>query len=82
MDYLITNDITKATHWIAYQDDNSPIKNIIIPNKLYELKLLKSEFTNLTGEIIENEEYFIKDENEEYRMAYMGHKGDYVIILK
>jgi hypothetical protein len=62
--YTITEDIFKATHWLSKPDENSCIKEFIIPNKMYELinhDLILSEDGNLTT-------------------YWMTHKGDFIIV--
>jgi hypothetical protein len=63
--YTVTNDISKATAWIAYPDENSCVKEFIKPNKKYKL--------------IRDGEYFIKGEDGCMSMYYLCHKGDFII---
>ncbi len=80
MNYSVTTDVSKATHWLSYQDDESPVKKHITPNKFYKIKKLKEKFQNIYGEEIEDEEYFIKSEDGFYSMYYIAHNGDFVIV--
>ncbi len=62
--YTVTKDIFKATHWLAKPDENSIIKEFIIPGKAYELidgDLILSEDGNLTA-------------------YWMTHKGQFIIL--
>lgn len=80
MNYYVTNDVSKATHWLSYKDEESPVKKHVIPNKFYEIKKIKEKFQTIYGEEIEDEEYFIKSEDGYYSMYYIAHNGDFVIL--
>ena len=69
---VIVDYVEDATHWLAYQDQSSPVKQYIFPNKLYKLhKLIDSEGI---------EEYFIIGEDYNYSMYYVVHKGDFIFM--
>ena len=69
---VIVDYVEDATHWLAYPDQSSPVKQFIFPNKLYKLyKLIDSEGM---------EEYFIIGEDYNYSMYYMAHKGDFIFM--
>jgi len=68
-EYKIVKDIEKATHWLAYRDDKSIIKDSVTSGKKYKLELLEDEF---------GFEYFIKDDKNNFGMHYMIHKGDFI----
>jgi hypothetical protein len=70
--YIIIKDINKATHWLAYKDYKSIIKKSITPKKKYKLEYIKDVF---------GYDYFIKDDDGQYSMAYMIHKGDFIKVL-
>jgi hypothetical protein len=72
--YEIVSDISRASHWLSYEDHESCIKDSIIPNKLYKLIKQKDE--------IGQEEYFIQDEMGYLSMGYICHKGDYINIKR
>lgn len=73
--YTITDDITKATHWLSKPDNRSCIKDYIVPNKMYKLIKLKDEETD-------EDEYFIISEDNNYSMYYMIHHGNFIIEEK
>jgi hypothetical protein len=74
IDYnIITNNIEEATHWLAYEDDKSIIQDIITPKKKYKLEYIKDIF---------GYDYYIKDDEGNYSMAYMIHKGDFVSVIQ
>ena len=64
MDYTITDDVTKASHWIAYPDSKSVVKEWIIPGKAYQ--------------IIDQD--FILSEDGNLTVYWMNHKGDLIIM--
>ena len=70
MEYTSVNDIEDSTHWLSLPDPDNPIKNTIIPHKTYKLHKLKDD--------IGFEEYYIIDENNNYTMTYICHKGMFV----
>jgi len=74
-DYTIVKDVSLASHWIAYQDEKSCVKDYIIPGKKYELIKLTEQWDN--GE---DEEYFILSEDGYYSMYYMAYKGEFIIL--
>ena len=62
--YTITNDVLEATHWIAYEDERSVVKEWVIPGKTHKLidhDLILTEDGNLTA-------------------YYMSHKGIFIIM--
>lgn len=63
-DYIITDDVEKATHWIAYPDETSNVKEWIIPGKVYQV---------IDGD-------FILSEDGNFTCYYMNHKGDFIIM--
>lgn len=63
MDYIITDDISKATHYLAYPDETSIVKDFIIPGKAYEL--------------IDHD--YILSEDGCLTTYWMCHKGDFII---
>ena len=71
--------MTKATHWIAYKDKKSIIRQSITPNKLYPLKLIESQCINSFGKLVDNSEYLIIDDTGKWCMHYMVHKGDFIV---
>ena len=79
MNYKITNDIKKATHWIAYEDENlrnkkdSYIGSAITPNKIYKIDSLHCELFN-------DYEYYNKSDDGDYGMYFLVHNGDYIIL--
>jgi hypothetical protein len=74
-DYDIVDDIAVASHWIAYPDEDSMIKEWIIPGKKYELiKIMEQWDSGL------EEEYFILSEDGCHSMYYMTHNGDFIIM--
>ena len=73
--YVITDDITKATHWLAYEDEDSCVKDYIKPGKMYELVILKDPMDNF-------DDYFIFSEDGHYAMYYVTHNGDFIIKKK
>lgn len=70
MEYTLTNNIEEATHWLSLFDSDSPVRDSVIPHKTYELYKLKDD--------IGFKEYFILDENGNFSMIYLCHKGVYV----
>jgi hypothetical protein len=70
--YFIVDDINEATHWLAYEDDKSIIKENITPQRKYELEYIKDVF---------GYDFFIKNDKGQYSMAYMVHKGDFIKVL-
>ena len=48
MKYTITDDVTLATHWLAYEDDKSAIKRIIapMPGKIIDIFLNEGDLVN------------------------------------
>ena len=62
--YTITDNIEEATAWIAYHDNDSVVKELIIPNKIYEL--------------IDHD--FILSEDMNLTTYWMCHKGDFIIM--
>lgn len=76
-DYIIfDDDIEKATHWIAFEDNKWDfLKNKVTAGRIYKLELLKEKLINYWGNEIEDEDYFIKDDEGRYGMHYMIHKG-------
>ena len=76
MKYKITNDIEKATHWIAYEDNrlgSSVISELVTPNKIYSIRKERCDFFN-------DEDYYIEDDKGELGMFYIAHKGDFIIM--
>lgn len=73
--YEITDDISKANYWISYPDEESCVKEWIIPGKKYELIKIAEQW----DDGIREEEYFIKSEDGFYSMYYICHKGDFVV---
>ncbi len=71
MNYTVTEDISKATHWLAHKDSNSCVKEFIIPEKVYPLIKYDDGFNE--------EESFIKAEDGSLSMYFMCHKGDFII---
>lgn len=67
MNYTITKNVTKATHWIAYEDYAFPASSMITPRKLYNIELI-------------DEEYVIKDDSGRYSLIYLVHNGDLIIV--
>lgn len=74
INYTIVNNVEDATHWIAYTDEKSCVKEWIIPGKVYELVKLIEQWND--GE---EEEYFILSEDGYHSMYYMTHNGDFII---
>ena len=70
MEYTSVNNIADATHWISLPDADSPVRDSIIPHKTYKLHKIKDD--------IDFEEYYIIDENNNYAMTYICHKGMFV----
>jgi hypothetical protein len=70
-DFAIVEYVNEATHWLACKDNNSIIKDTITPNKKYELKYLEDIFGG---------DYYIKDDQGQWTMGYMVHKGDFIKI--
>lgn len=70
-DYIVTDDILKATAWLSLPDPESVVKDYIIPNKIYELLKQKDD--------IDMEEIYILDEEGYYTMYYLCHKGLFII---
>jgi hypothetical protein len=58
-DYVITEDISEATAWVSELDENSIVKEFIIPNKIYKLY----------GDLIESEDGYLST----YYMTYKGY---------
>lgn len=75
MEYTVTNDIKKATHWMSKPDVKSCVKEFIIPNKAY--KLIRRNGTWDEG--MDEEEYFIISEDGCLSTYWMCHKGDFII---
>lgn len=71
LEYIVVDTIEEATHWLAYKDDKSIIKDSITPNKQYKLEFIDDGFYP---------DYFIEDNNGKLIMAYMAHKGDYIKV--
>lgn len=63
-DYTVINDVTKATHWIAKPDNESCIKEFIIPGKAYE--------------VIDQD--FILSEDGNLSTYWMAHAGEFIIM--
>ena len=80
INYTVTNNVEEATHWLAYHDDKSIIKDKITPWKLYKLELIQEKLTNMFGVYIEDEDYYCRDNNGKLGMTYFVHKGDFVIV--
>lgn len=74
MNYIETKDITKATHWIALEDDRDIVKDFlhITIGKKYEL-IPQYE---INGEL---DDYFIYDDANVLGMFYMFHNGYFII---
>lgn len=70
MNYISVENIEDATHWVSLPDSDSPISDSVIPHKAYELHKMKDD--------IDFEEYYIIDENNNYAMTYICHKGMFV----
>jgi len=70
--FYTTNSIENATHWMARADEDSVVKDYIIPDKAYELIKQKDPMTD-------EEEIFIRSEDDNLSMYYMCHAGDFVI---
>lgn len=71
--YSITGDISKADAWLAYSDQESVVKEWIIPNKIYPLIKLKDNSTD-------EEEIYILSEDGTLSLYYLCHKGDYIKV--
>ncbi len=69
--YTTTEDISEATAWVSYEDNVSPVKEFIIPNKMYKLIKQIDPFT-------EEEEYFIESEDGYLSMYYLSHAGAFI----
>jgi hypothetical protein len=77
--YEIVQTIKEAEYWIAYRDDRRDfLRGSITPFKAYKIELLPDNFRGKDGVIIEDEEYFFKDDKGQYCMDYMIHKGDFL----
>lgn len=78
---LYTDSMEEATYWVAEEDgreERSFLKDRVTPGKEYKLVLLKQKMTNIKGEEIQDEEYFIKDDKGQWGMHYMVHKGYFI----
>jgi len=76
MEYTVTNDIKKATHWMSKPDSKSCVKEFIIPNKAY--KLIRRNGTWDEGMESESE-IFIRSEDGCLSLYYLCHKGVFII---
>ena len=69
--YIKTDDITKATHWVGYEESIFDGLLNTEPNVAYEIcYLYEKEFNTY--------DYYIKARFS-YSMAYMGIEGDFLI---
>ncbi|MGM7720624.1 hypothetical protein [uncultured Metabacillus sp.] len=66
MDYKITDDITKASHWLAKVDENNHLSDVRV-GVFYPLEYDQIE-----------DEYFIVDDKGVASLIFLGHEGDYV----
>jgi hypothetical protein len=66
LNYKITNDIEKASHWIPYDDKNNDICAVTV-GKLY--KLIWDD---------KDKEYCILDDEGIISLIFLVHKGDYI----
>lgn len=64
VNYTIVESVEEATHWIAYEDNTSCVKEWIIPGKAYQV---------IDGD-------FILTEDGNYTCYWMNHKGDFVVM--
>ncbi|MBD1379109.1 hypothetical protein [Metabacillus arenae] len=68
MNCIVTSDITKASHWLAKEDENNEFSNVTVGN-LYALKYDEREH-----------EYYIIDDEDRYSLIFLCHEGDFVIV--
>lgn len=67
-----TEDISKATHWIAEPDENNISENFgVIPSQVYDLFYHPYR-----------DEYFIQDDRKDLSQIWLAHKGHFVILEK
>lgn len=64
IDYMIIDNVEEATHWIAYPDEKSHVKEWIIPGKAYQVF----------------DQDFILSEDGNFTTYWMNHKGDFIIL--
>lgn len=67
--YVATEDIHKATHWMALEDKDAVECEKVTPNQLYRLYLDSYE-----------DEYILIDDEKNLHMDYICHEGQYVIL--
>jgi hypothetical protein len=66
LNYKITNEIEKASHWIPYDDENNDVCKVTV-GKLY--KLIWDD---------KDKEYCIVDDEGILSLIYLVHKGDFI----
>lgn len=71
--YIITDDITKATHWVGYEESRFKGELETEANRAYELICLYGNEPN-------NRDYYIRANNT-YSMVYMVVKGVFLIKM-
>lgn len=69
MNYTVTDDFDKATHWLAEKDDSVDHYNDVLIGKFYPVLYEQHE-----------DEYYVVDEKGFQSMIYMVHEGKFVIM--
>ena len=78
---ILTDKIEEAAYWIAEEDgrrEREFLRDRVTPGKKYKLVLLKEKMIGINGEKIVDEDYFIKDDQGQWGMHYMVHKGYFI----
>ena len=76
---ILTDRIEEAGYWIAEEDGRREfLKDRVTPGRKYKLVLLKEKMISANGEKIVDEDYFIKDDQGQWGMHYMVHKGYFI----
>lgn len=76
MKYIEVNSIEEATHWMALETDKA-----FTFGKLYKLELRSIVTLNFLGKNIVDEDYWIKNDLNEWHQPFALHNGKFVKVL-
>lgn len=81
MKYIEVKNIEKATHWVVEEGNKYYIQGAFTIGKLYKLKIRSKGIINTWNDNIIENEYWIKDDNEQWCQPFSLHNGKFVKVL-